>query len=163
MVLATPERILAEADALAPGVMGPLRGALEKIRSGGRVSAAAFARAYRRVAPLSFDHAVLEHTDRALAVRGRFAWSDLGSWNALEEHLPQISGNAVGGSPAAALVESSGNVIWNTTDKAVALLGVCDLVVVETQDALLVCAKDRAQEVRQEVGQLARGRRRHLT
>ena len=48
----------------------------------------------------------------------------------------------------------------NTTDKAVALLGVRDLVVVETPDALLVCAKDRAQEVRQVVGELARRRQR---
>ncbi len=121
------------------------------------------ARAYGRVRPLSFDYAVLERTSRALAVRGRFRWSDLGSWDALEEHLERRGGNAVGGTPPVALIEASENVIWNTTNKAVVLLGVRGLVVVETQDALLICPKDRAQEVRQVVGQLARGRRRKLT
>jgi len=162
MLVASPRRVLAEAEALAPELWKPLGPSLARIAGGGRVAAGAFARAYRRVRPVSFDYAVLERTSRALAVRGRFRWSDLGSWNALEEHLERRGGNAVGGTPPAALIEASGNVIWNTTDKAVALLGVRDLVIVETQDALLICPKDRAQEVRQVVGQLARERRQKL-
>jgi mannose-1-phosphate guanylyltransferase len=160
MLVSRPERVLAEAEALAPEVWSALGPSLGQIRETGRVGAQAFARAYRRAAPLSFDYAVLERTRRVLGVRGRFRWSDLGSWDALAEHLEHLGGNAVGGTPPAALIESSGNVIWNTTDKAVALLGVRDLVVVETPDALLVCAKDRAQEVRQVVGELARRRQR---
>lgn len=164
MLISRPDRVLAEARDLAPEVWSALGGPLERIREGRRVSAQAFTRAYRRTAPLSFDHAVLERSRRVLGVRGRFRWSDLGSWDALEPHLDRARGNAFAGARPAALVESSGNVIWNTTDKAVALLGVRDLVVVETPDALLVCAKDRAQEVRQVVGELAlRRQRKNLT
>jgi mannose-1-phosphate guanylyltransferase len=160
MLVGRPDLVLAEAEALAPEVWSALGPVLQRVREGGGVTARALARAYRRAAPLSFDYAVLERSRRVLGVRARFRWSDLGSWDALAQHLDRVGGNAVGGSPPVALVESSGNVIWNTTDKAVALLGVRDLVVVETPDALLVCAKDRAQEVRQVVGQLARDRRR---
>jgi mannose-1-phosphate guanylyltransferase len=49
-------------------------------------------------------------------------------------------------------------VIWNTTDRAVVLLGVSNLAVVETEDALLVCALDRAQEVRRVADELFRRR-----
>ena len=160
MLVGRPDLVLAEAEALAPEVWSALGPVLQRVREGGGVTARALARAYRRAAPLSFDYAVLERSRRVLGVRARFRWSDLGSWDALAQHLDRVGGDAVGGSPPVALVESSGNVIWNTTDKAVALLGVRDLVVVETPDALLVCAKDRAQEVRQVVGQLARDRRR---
>ncbi|MBW2416596.1 MAG: mannose-1-phosphate guanylyltransferase [Deltaproteobacteria bacterium] len=162
MLVASSRRVLAEAEAHAPELWKPLGASLSRIAEGGRVAAAGFARAYRRVRPVSFDYAVLERTSRALAVRGRFRWSDLGSWDALEDHLEQREGNAVAGTPPVALVEASGNVIWNTTDKAVALLGVRDLVIVETRDALLICPKDRAQEVRQVVGRLARDRRQKL-
>jgi mannose-1-phosphate guanylyltransferase len=160
MLVGRPDLVLAEAEALAPEVWSALGPTLQRVREGEGVTARALARAYRRAAPLSFDYAVLERSRRVLGVRARFRWSDLGSWDALAQHLDRVGGNAVGGSPPLALIESSGNVIWNTTDKAVALLGVRDLVVVETPDALLVCAKDRAQEVRQVVGQLARDRRR---
>jgi mannose-1-phosphate guanylyltransferase len=156
MLVSRPQRLLTEAEALAPEVWSALGPSLRRIARGERVGAAAFARAYRRVEPLSFDYAVLERSRRVAGVRGRFRWSDLGSWDALARHLDQADGNAVGGLPPAALIESSGNVIWNTTDKAIALLGVRDLVVVETQDALLVCAKDKAQEVRQVVQRLSR-------
>lgn len=158
MLISRPDRILAEAEREAPEVWSALGPVLERIRAGARVPAPAFARAYRRAAPLSFDYAVLERSRSVRAVRGRFRWSDLGSWDALEAHLESADGNAFAGAAPAASIDSDGNVIWNTTDRAVALLGVHGLVVVETQDALLVCAKDRAQEVRKVVGELARRR-----
>jgi mannose-1-phosphate guanylyltransferase len=163
MVLATAGRILEETRRHAPEVWQPLGSALEKIAAGGRVSAAALARAYRRTEKISFDYAVLERSRCVLAVPGGFRWSDLGSWNSLGEHLPELDGNRVGGTKPVATLDSRDNIIWNTTDRAVALLGVEDLIVVETEDALLVCSKDRAQEVRQIVDQLSGRRRGDLT
>jgi mannose-1-phosphate guanylyltransferase len=163
MVVGTARRILAETRAHSPEVWRGLGEVLETLASGGRVPAARLAAAFRRVRPLSFDHAVLERSRRVLAVRGRFRWSDLGSWDALGEHLPSCSGNRVRGPRPVALLEASGNVIWNTTDKALALLGVRDLIVVETPDALLVCSKKQAQDVRRVVDELTRQRRTDLT
>jgi mannose-1-phosphate guanylyltransferase len=163
IVVGTARRILAETRAHSPEVWPALGGVLETLAAGRRVPAARLASAFRRVTPISFDHAVLERSRHVLAVRGRFRWSDLGSWDALGDHLPADSGNRVRGTRPVALLDASGNVIWNTTGKALALLGVENLVIVETQDALLVCSKERAQDVRRIVDELTRQRRTDLT
>lgn len=163
MVVATAARILAEVETHAPEVWGALGPQLDRIRAGRRVSARDLASAYRRVRRLSFDYAVLERSQRVLAVRGRFRWSDLGSWDALSEYLEDRQGNAVGGTPPVALVDSRANVIWNTTKAQVALLGVSNLIIVQTADALLICPKDRAQEVRAVVEEISRRGRSELT
>jgi mannose-1-phosphate guanylyltransferase len=124
------------------------------------VSRAALARAYRGVRRISFDYAVLERSRRVRAVRGRFAWSDLGSWDALGDHLPRDSGNRARRPGQVAALDARGNVVWTQGDKQVVLLGVGDLVVVDTQDALLVSSKHRAQDVRRAVEELgSRGRK----
>ena len=162
MVGARARRILEETQRCAPEVWEALGTTLEALASGFRVPRSRLESAYRRVKPISFDHAVLERSRRVLVVQGRFRWSDLGSWDALGEHLPVVEDNRVRGPRPAALVDSSRNVIWNTTDKALALLGVRDLIVVETPDALLVCSKERAQDVRRIVDELIRKRRTDL-
>jgi mannose-1-phosphate guanylyltransferase len=160
MLVARPERVLEETRAHAPEVwdaMGPL---LERRARGERVSPVELARAYARVKPISFDYAVLERSKRVRAVRGRFEWSDLGSWDAIGEHLPADSGNRARRPEGVAAIDARGNVVWTQGDKQVVLLGVDDLIVVETKDALLVSSKHRAQEVRRAVDALAgRGRK----
>ena len=163
MVVGTAERILDEMRTHAPEVWKALGRTLEALACGRRVPARQLESAYRSVRPISFDHAVLERSRRVRALRGRFHWSDLGSWDALGEHLPRVAGNRVYGPRPAALIDASGNLVWNSTDRAVALLGVRGLVVIETPDALLVCAEDRAQDVRRVVDMLVRQGRRDLT
>ena len=162
MVLARPELILAETRALAPEVWEALGPTLERIAAGGRPARAALARAYRAVRPLSFDYAVLERSKRVFALRGRFAWSDLGSWDALGAHLPALGENRVHAGTPPVLLDAQHNVVWSSTDKTVALLGVRDLLVIQTTDALLVCANHRAQDVRKIVDELARRGREDL-
>jgi mannose-1-phosphate guanylyltransferase len=162
ILVATPARLLAETRAHAPAVWRALGTVLDEIAAGGRVGAARLAAAWRRTPAISFDHAVLERSGRVAAVRGDFGWSDLGSWDSLAEHLPGLAGNRVRGPAPVAILDARGNVIWNTTDTAVVLLGVSKLVVVQTEDALLVCALDRAQEVRRVADELSR-RREDLT
>ena len=160
MVVSTAQRILAETRAHAPEVWRTLGGVLDAIAGGRRVPLARLESGYRRVRGISFDHAVLERTRRVRALRGRFPWSDLGSWDALGRHLPRVGGNRVRGSRPVVMLDASDNVVWNTSPKALALLGVRGLVVIETPDAVLVCAKDRAQDVRRIVDQLTqRGRK----
>lgn len=157
MVLARPERILEETRTLAPEVWDALGEILRDLVRGRRIQREALRRAYQSVASISFDYAVLERSERVLAVRGRFSWSDLGSWDALGEQLPaREGGNRVHGPESAISLEASDNIVWSATGKATVLLGVSGLIVVETPDAVLVCAKDRAQDVRRVVEELAR-------
>ena len=162
MLLARPETILAETRRLAPEVWDALGATLESVAAGRRVPRRALARAYRAVRPLSFDYAVLERSRRVFALRGRFGWSDLGSWDAIGAHLAPLDGNRIHSAAAPVLLDAQHNVVWSSTDKTVALLGVKDLLVIQTTDALLVCANHRAQDVRKIVDELARRGREDL-
>ena len=162
MLLARPERILTETRALAPEVWDALGPTLERIAEGRAVPRAALVRAWSRIRPLSFDYAVLERSQRVWAVRGRFAWSDLGSWDALGEHLPALQGNRVHCTSPPVLLDAERNVVWSSADRPVVLIGVRDLLVIQTTDALLVCANDRAQDVRRVVDELTRQGREDL-
>jgi mannose-1-phosphate guanylyltransferase len=156
MLVAPVSRILEETRAHAPEVWDALGGALESRAAGQRVGRARIERAWRRVRPASFDVAVLERSRRVSAVRGRFAWSDLGSWDALAEHLPEAAGNRFWGEPPAVAIDARQNLIWNSTGRPLVLLGVSGLVCVATEDALLVGRKDRSQDVRRAVTDLVR-------
>ncbi len=162
MVLARAGLVLEECQQHAPEVWDALGPSLLRLASGERVSRRVLERAYRRVRPIAFDRAVLERTRKIRVVRGRFRWSDLGSWDALAELLPEQDGNQVQGAPPVVSLDSRDNLVWNPTDRAVALVGVEGYVIVNTADALLVCPKERAQDVRRVVAELGRRRRNDL-
>lgn len=131
--------ILAALRTHLPAVIEPLMGAMRR-------GPARLAAAYRRLPAVSIDVGVLERAARVAVVRAHFAWSDVGSWAALEPFWKRRrDANAVRGTAVA--VESAGCVV-DAPGRLVALLGVRDLVVVDTPDALLVCDKRRAQDVR---------------
>ena len=110
---------------------------------------------------MSIDRGILERARGAVVLRARFGWSDVGSWAGLEPFWGTGDGsNAVRG--RAVPVDSHGCVV-DSPARLVALLGVDDLVVVDSPDAVLVCRKDRAQDVRVVVDELRRrGLRRYL-
>jgi mannose-1-phosphate guanylyltransferase len=138
------EAILAAMRRHLPGVLGPLE------RAGRRGLAAA----YRRLPAISVDHGVMEQADNVAVVRARFAWSDVGSWAAVAALWSGGNGrNVVRG--RALPIDSRGCLI-DSPERLVAVLGVDDLVVVDTPDAVLVCRKDRAQDVRLVVDELRR-------
>jgi mannose-1-phosphate guanylyltransferase len=100
------------------------------------------------------DYTVMERTDRLLMVPGTFDWIDVGSWSELADLLRQDeSGNVVEGLPV--LLDTKNSFI-SVPDKLVAVIGVSDLVVVDTEDALLVCPKSRSQDVKKIVEMLGR-------
>lgn len=95
----------------------------------------------------SVDYAVMERTDRASVVPLDAGWSDVGAWSAVWEVQPQdADGNAVRGD---AILSNTRNSYVHAETRLVALLGVDDLVVVETADAVLVTRKDQTQHVKQ--------------
>ncbi|HTV89313.1 MAG TPA: mannose-1-phosphate guanylyltransferase/mannose-6-phosphate isomerase [Stellaceae bacterium] len=100
----------------------------------------------------SIDYAVMEHTERAAVVPVAVGWSDLGSWDALWEIGDKDpSGNALVGNVVA---EDTGNCYLRSEAGLIAAIGVADLVVVATDDAIMVAPRNRTQDVKRLVGRL---------
>ncbi|HEY6351297.1 MAG TPA: mannose-1-phosphate guanylyltransferase [Candidatus Angelobacter sp.] len=131
---------------------------LEQIAAawGSRDFAKKFEQLYPKCENISIDYAVLEprsakgqHSSNLLCLKADFGWNDLGSWNALYEHHALASKengrNVVEGKDCFAL-QASGNYIY-APKKFVAAMGVHDLVVVETEDAILVTTREHSQDV----------------
>jgi mannose-1-phosphate guanylyltransferase len=115
------------------------------------------ARARRQFAALravAIDVAVMEKADRVAVVEGDFAWNDVGSWAAMEGLWPMDDHrNSARGS---VLQIDCRDTIASSDGRLLAMVGVEDLIVVESRDAILVCPKSRAQDVRRIVDALAR-------
>jgi mannose-1-phosphate guanylyltransferase len=109
---------------------------------------------------ISIDYAIFEHAKRVAVVPGAFGWSDVGAWNELAAHYaPDARGNRAAGD--ALFVDSDGCYVHGQ-DRLVATLGLKDVYVVDTPDALLVLDKSRAQDVKQVVDAVrARGGDKH--
>ena len=106
---------------------------------------------------ISIDHGVMEKAENLAVVPGDFGWNDVGSWQSaweLAERDP--NGNALG--PDDVAIEAKNNLVRSlgAKKKTIALVGVDDLVVVETDDAVLVIPRERAQDVRLVVEALKR-------
>jgi mannose-1-phosphate guanylyltransferase len=110
---------------------------------------------------ISIDYAVLERASNVVGIAaGDIGWNDVGSWNAVHAlHKLDAHGNAL---RADAIVEASSGNYVDAERKLVALLGVQDLVVVDTPDALLIASRDRAQQVGDLVKRLEKSGREDL-
>lgn len=107
---------------------------------------------YEKIDPISIDYGVMEKVQGTLLMKGRFGWNDIGDWNALYDFFERDRmGNAIRGPVIA--VDSSDSLVYSP-HKLVALVGVQDLIVVETEDALLICHKDRSQDIKKVVEML---------
>ncbi len=110
---------------------------------------------------ISIDHGVMEHAQRLAVIPLEAGWSDVGSWDALEEVLPLDSqGNCL--IQGETLLVDSRGVIVSGGDRLIALVGVEDLVVVDTGDALLIGHKKRMQKIKEVVEQLRTSERSNL-
>lgn len=160
MFLFRASAYLAELDRLAPAMLAACRAAFD-----GRSADLDFVRldaeAFAACPADSIDYAVMEKTSRAAMLPLDAGWSDVGSWSALWEVGPADGdGNVVAGDVIA--VDSAGSYLC-AGSRLVAAVGVRDVVVVETADAVLVAAKERVQDVKQVVERLkAQGRGEHL-
>jgi mannose-1-phosphate guanylyltransferase len=95
---------------------------------------------------ISVDYAIMEKAERVAMAEARFDWDDVGSWTALPTHLPaDPHGNTLQGSVA--IHDSHGNIAI-AKKRLIALCGVRDLIVVETDDAILVCHRDSAEQIK---------------
>jgi mannose-1-phosphate guanylyltransferase len=115
---------------------------------------------YGRLPADSIDYAVMEKLDGISTLPLDCGWSDLGSWEALDEILPEDEDGNTGRGDRLA-VDARGNLLF-ADEGTIAVLGVEDLVVVRTGDAVLVCPKSRSQDVKKLVAELAARRREDL-
>ncbi|MGB0334422.1 MAG: mannose-1-phosphate guanylyltransferase [Opitutales bacterium] len=104
---------------------------------------------YPNLEKISVDYAIIEKADNVAMIESGFDWDDVGEWPAVARHYPHNeAGNVVRGQ--AELLEASDNIVYcRDENHLVALLGVKDLIVVKTEDATLVCHKDKAQEIKE--------------
>jgi mannose-1-phosphate guanylyltransferase len=131
---------LEEARRVAPSVALP---ALAHLSGDGR----AWARAQRR----SVDYAVMERARNVVVIALDAGWDDVGSWDA----AARLREKRGGAQPPVLRVDSEGSAVFGEGARLVALVGVPDVVVVDTEDALLVVRRDRSEQVRQVVDALA--------
>lgn len=145
--------ILDAVRAHLPGLGEAIEAFDEAARAGNE--AAVVVERYADLPAVSIDHGVMEKAERVAVVPGSFGWSDLGSWTtAWELSERDAEDNAL--PPDAVTVETRGCYTRAPKGKLVALVGVRDLVVVDTEDALLIVPRDRAQDVRTVVDVLKR-------
>jgi mannose-1-phosphate guanylyltransferase len=111
------------------------------------------ATAWAELAESTIDQGILEHAARVAVVPASMGWSDVGDWNNLGDLIEQDdAGNRVRGD---LLQEASTDcVVWSETDRLVALVGLTNVAIVDTEDALLVVNREHAQNVRRIVDQL---------
>lgn len=119
----------------------------------------AYVRTLRRVFPdcpsISIDYGVMEKSKRIVVVPADFGWSDVGSFAALPDVRPTDHlGNVVQGD--ALVIDGRNNVVVADGKRPVAVVGIEDVIVVDAGDAVLVCRRDRAQDVRKAVEELSR-------
>lgn len=119
---------------------------------------AALSQSYKKAPSISIDYALLEKSKNVMVVPGSsFGWNDLGSFISLQDVYPKTEGGVARANKVVA-IDSLANIV-DAPNKTVALLGVADMVIVDTGDVLLVATKERAQEVKKLVERLkAEGR-----
>ncbi len=110
------------------------------------------AETYDRLEKISIDYALMEKANNIIMVRGTFSWDDVGAWPALENHFERDEDNNVSIGDCKA-VDADGNIVYSK-DRLTALVGVSNLVVVQSDGVTLICPRDRAQDIKQLVSKL---------
>ncbi|MEK6725965.1 MAG: mannose-1-phosphate guanylyltransferase [Deltaproteobacteria bacterium] len=107
---------------------------------------------YGELPSVSIDYGVMEKADNVLVIPSTFGWNDVGSWTAIDDLLPRDEQGVV--AHAEHISIDTKDCIIYSPKKLVATIGVSNLIVVETEDALLICDKSRAQDVKKVVEML---------
>ncbi|PID55391.1 MAG: hypothetical protein CSB46_00060 [Micrococcales bacterium] len=150
-----------------PGLAAGLAEIADAVHAGGPAARATLDRVWPTLAGISIDHAIAEPVAAAggmAVVPGAFAWDDVGDWDSLAALLPGPGEQArVVGDAGLTLVRDSTGIVLPGSGRTVCVLGIPDVVVVDTDDAVLVTTRDRAQQVKSLVEQLKSDGRQQLT
>lgn len=107
---------------------------------------------FSKVPAESIDYGIMEHATNIYTIPGNFGWDDVGSWLALERiNKTNENGNVIQGN---VISINTNNTIVQGTDKLIATIGVENLIIVDTDDAMLICTKESTQEVKKVIENL---------
>jgi mannose-1-phosphate guanylyltransferase/mannose-6-phosphate isomerase len=134
---------------------------LQKIDSAGNIAGV-----WPKIEPISVDYGIMERSRKIVLVPASFYWTDLGSWDALAEISPKDGKGNICGNDTLNL-DSRGVCVFSRGNRLVSTIGMNNVVIADTPDALLVCDKNRTQDVRRLVDRLKTLKRKehqvHLT
>jgi mannose-1-phosphate guanylyltransferase len=141
-----PQVILSAISKHAPELSAGLEDLSASWRDTGSIGQA-MDKVYPKLKKISIDFAVMEKAEGVVMLESAFDWDDVGEWPAIARHYPaDEQGNVFKGAGVA--LDASGNLSYAESGHTISLLGVKDLIVVQSGDATLVCHKDCAQEVK---------------
>jgi mannose-1-phosphate guanylyltransferase len=107
---------------------------------------------YSKLESISIDYGIMEKAKNVYVVLGDFGWDDVGSWTSIERlYEKDDNGNVIKGNVVS--VDTKKCIITGS-DKLIATLGIEDVIIVDTEDALLICSKDKAQNVKEVLKEL---------
>ncbi|MFH0828985.1 MAG: sugar phosphate nucleotidyltransferase [Candidatus Kerfeldbacteria bacterium] len=128
---------------------------------GTRSESATLKRLFPKMDRIAIDYGINEHDRSMLVMPLDLTWADIGSWREVfEMRAPHQHANVTHGKHVH--IDSRGNIVYSYTGKLIATAGLTDMVVIDTEDALLICPKDRAQDVKKIVTELERQQLHHL-
>lgn len=100
----------------------------------------------------SIDYGVMEKAENIYVIPGNFGWDDVGSWLSIERiKKSNQDGNVISGNVISIKTK---NTVVQGTDKLIATIGLEDIIIVDTEDAILICNKDNTQEVKEVINNL---------
>lgn len=113
------------------------------------------ARVWPKITPETIDYGIMENAANVAVIPASgLGWSDVGSWDSLFEVLPPDEHGNISMNSERMLLETNRSLVFSTDKKMIVTIGVNDLIIIDTEDALLVCRKDQAQQVRQVISNL---------
>jgi mannose-1-phosphate guanylyltransferase/mannose-6-phosphate isomerase len=120
------------------------------------------AKVWPKIEAISVDYGIMEHSKRIALIASNFYWTDLGSWEALSEIFPKDKkGNIASGDTLN--LDSHGVCVFSRGNRLVSTIGIKDTVIADTPDALLVCDRNKTQDVKKLVGLMkSLNRKEHL-
>lgn len=105
-------------------------------------------KAYSICPNISIDYAIMEKADNVYVIPSAFGWSDLGTWASLYDNYEKdYYGNAVKGENVM-IYDATNNMIMANKDKLVVVQGLEEYIIIDTDDVLLICRKDKEQEIK---------------
>jgi mannose-1-phosphate guanylyltransferase len=111
---------------------------------------------FAKLPRVSFDYAIMEKADRVLVVEASFDWDDVGSWSAVAKYFKQDEHNNAANC-ATTVSDATNNIVYDEDGTAITLLGVHNLIVVRTRDAVLICHRHQAEKIKELIGKLPPG------
>lgn len=119
---------------------------------------AALGSIYPQCSNISIDFGVMEKASNVKIMPVSFGWSDLGTWNAAYENMEKdYLGNAVKGDNVV-VIDATRNIVHTPHDKLILLQGLDDFIVVDTKDVLLICKKEKEQEIKDYIADIKRNK-----